>query len=192
MHLDAPILARKVRLGPELSVSQVCFGTEHIIKYSPPVGGQILADAARLHGVFFWDTAPIYKSQPHVAAGLRLMPREHVVVTSKTYAESGQDAEKHLDAILKELGTDYLDLCLLHRIMPGHLESRLPALEVLVRAKVMGRVRSVGLSTHSPRIVLGGAKIPEIDVICTTLNSTGHSFDEGTPEEMLDLPYTHK
>ena len=44
------------------------------------------------NNVFFWDTDNCYGSQPAVAAGLKMLAREKVVITSKTYADSAEDA----------------------------------------------------------------------------------------------------
>ncbi len=185
------VRARQVRLGRRLQVSQVCFGTEHIIKYTPEEGGRILRDALRDHGVFFWDTAPIYGSHPQVRRGLALVRREEAVVCSKTFAESADEAREDVHAILAELGTEYIDLCLLHKV--EQLDSRREALSVLLQAREQGRVRSVGLSTHSAAVVLEASRTEEIEVVCATLNRTGHSIDEGSPTQMAEaLAVAHR
>ena len=70
-----PVRARQVKLGP-VTASQVCFGTEHINRSVPEFGGNILANAARLHGINFWDTDNAYGSHTQVAAGLKQFSRE--------------------------------------------------------------------------------------------------------------------
>ncbi len=79
-----------------------------------------LAELARLlrlaHdlGVTFWDVADGYGSHRHVREALRGLPREEVVVTTKTAARSAADAERAVERYRREMGTDYLDVVLLH------------------------------------------------------------------------------
>ncbi len=181
--MQGPLRARRVKLGP-LAVSQVCFGTEHINRSVPEYGGDILADAARLHGVFFWDTDNAYGSHTQVAAGLKKQPRDQIVVCSKTYGRSREEAEYDLERTLRELDTPYLDLCLLHEVAAGTFDEKLPALEVLLRAKAEGKVRAVGLSTHSAGIVSRGADCEGIEVVCAPFNREGSRIEEGTLPEM--------
>ena len=112
-------------------VSKIAFGTEHLNQFVPSFGGKILSDAARLHNVFFWDTDNCYGSQPAVAAGLKLQPREQIVVASKTYADSEADAWSSVKKILKDIDTPYIDFCLLHGVESGRLEGKRPALKAL-------------------------------------------------------------
>lgn len=97
------------------------FGTEHLNQYFPAFGGQILRDAAVQNNVFFWDTDNCYGSQPTVAAGIKLLEREKVVVTSKTYANTQKEARESVMRILHDLDTPYLDFCLLHGVEDGQL-----------------------------------------------------------------------
>ena len=70
---ENPVRAHRVRLAG-IPVSEVCFGTEHINRSVPEFGAGILEDAARLHGITFWDTDNAYGSQTQVAAALRRFP----------------------------------------------------------------------------------------------------------------------
>lgn len=179
------LLARAVEMGKTgIIVSQVCFGTEHINCYTPRLGGKVLADAARYHGVFFWDTDMVYGSHPQIAAGLKELDRQDVVVCSKTYATTAAAAERDLARIFAELRPGYLDFCLLHRVRVD-LEQTRPALEVLGRAKQKGLIRAVGISTHFASIARQAAQMPEIEVICVPLNRDGSRIDEGSRDEMV-------
>lgn len=175
----------KVSLGNTgIEVSQVCFGTEHINCYTPDYGGNLLADAARLLGVFFWDTDMVYGSHPQVAAGLKKVQRDQVVVCSKTYALSAADAKRDIERIYRELGVEYLDICLLHRVCVSAEEYR-PALDVLLEEKDAGRIRSVGLSTHHVSVVEESNTVPEIEIVCAPFNRDGSRIDQGNREGMI-------
>src|SRR3990170_6560861 len=109
-----------VNLGTSgLKVSKLGFGTFDFgipsLNISSEEGGRILMEAYKL-GVNFWDTSDDYGSHPHVASALKLVPRKEVVVCTKTSARSGEQALKSLRSSLKELGTDYIDVFLLHYV----------------------------------------------------------------------------
>ena len=154
--------AREVMMGG-IKVSQIAFGTEHLNQYTPNFGGAILRDAALQNNVFFWDTDNCYGSQPAVAAGLKMLDRSKVIVTSKTYAKTEQESEESLARILKDLDTPYIDFCLLHGVVYGELIDHLPALAALRRLKDKGFVRQIGLSTHSASVAFNrdGSRIEE-------------------------------
>jgi predicted aldo/keto reductase-like oxidoreductase len=67
-------------------------------------------------GVFFWETADSYRTHPHVAAALKRVPREKVTLMTKTPARTADEMRTALDRYRKELGTDYIDIVLLHAL----------------------------------------------------------------------------
>ena len=170
--------AREVMMGG-IKVSQVAFGTEHLNQYTPKFGGTILRDAALQNNVFFWDTDNCYGSQPAVAEGLKMLDRSKVIVTSKTYAKTEQEAEESLARILKDLDTPYIDFCLLHGVVYGELMDHLPALAALRRLKDKGFIRQIGLSTHSANVAWNASDIEGIEVLCVTFNRDGSRIEEG-------------
>lgn len=59
------------------------------------LGVDKLANLLRLayeHGVNFWDTADAYGTHRHIAQALRGLPRDEVVIATKTLARSAKDA----------------------------------------------------------------------------------------------------
>jgi len=92
-----------------------------------------------------------------------------------------------LEEARKELDRDYIDLFLLHEqenalTLKGHR----PALEYLLQAKEAGKVRAVGISSHSVEAVKAAAVMPEIDVIHPLLNLQGLGIINGTLSQMLE------
>ena len=195
-----------VKLGDTgLKVSKLGFGTYDFgrqpLGISPKKGGQILFEAYKL-GVNFWDTSDDYVSHPHVAAALKLVPRKDVVISTKTNARSGGEAEKSLKNSLKELGTDYVDIFLLHNVKSDWIDDCSELFKELRDLKATGMVRAVGLSTHSVAVVQEVAQLDEVDVImticCNTDQATIKRFqdhiplEDGTIEEMLEaIKLTH-
>ena len=67
-------------------------------------------------GINFWETADQYGSHPHVGEALKKVEREEVVILTKTNSKTYKDVKKDLDRFRIELGTDYLDIILLHAV----------------------------------------------------------------------------
>src|SRR6266536_2586884 len=65
------------------------------------------------HGLRFFDAADSYGSHPHVAEALKHVPRDKVTVLTKSWARDPASARADLDRFRKELGIDYLDICLM-------------------------------------------------------------------------------
>ncbi len=76
------------------------------------------------------------------------MARDKVVIASKVYFNEGRLSkaaiEREIDGSLKRLGTDYLDLYIIHRFdFDTPIEETMEALDGLVKA---GKVRAIGAS----------------------------------------------
>ena len=203
---------KKIRLGStRLKVSRLCFGTEPFaIKkgpdgmknqgdLSPEEGGRVLRDALDL-GVNFWDTSDNYGTRPHVRVGLGLVNRSDVVFADKSNARTFEAGREAIKLCLTDLATDYVDLMLLHNVPPrtirrkdstgrpyesGSLADRMEALRAFHEARETGEVRATGLTTHSTLVLREALEVPEVEVVCTTLNKVGGSVDDGSIDEHL-------
>ena len=92
------------------------------------------------------DTAHAYQNERSVGKAVREsgVPRDEAWITSKLWPSEcgeGKTAEA-IDKMLDRLGTDYIDLLLLHQQFGDYLGAR-PDME---RAVAAGKVRSIGLS----------------------------------------------
>src|SRR6202162_793563 len=76
------------------------------------------------HGLRFFDSADSYGSHPHVAEALKHIPGDKVTVLSKTFSRDPAGARADLDRFRRELGTDYLDVCLMHCVTEGDWTER--------------------------------------------------------------------
>lgn len=175
--------------GTGLKVSKLGFGTwayQDALNISPEEGGRVLAESYKL-GVNFWDTSDNYGSHPHVASALKHVPRKEVVVATKTFAESGDEAERSLNSSLKELNTDYVDIFLLHFVKSDWINGCHQVLKELNAIKETGTVKAIGLSTHSVTVVKEASRFEELDVImtiyCNADQATIDKFREYIPLE---------
>lgn len=104
-------------------------------------------------GINFFDTANVYAagtSEKFIGDSLKKhrVPRDKVVIASKVYFNDGRLSKaainREIDGTLQRLGTDYLDLYIIHRFDYDHpIEETMEALNDLVKA---GKVRALGAS----------------------------------------------
>ncbi len=129
-------------------------------------------------GVNFWDTADQYGSHPHAARALQGLPREQVVIATKTMARKGPDIVKDLARFRKELNTDVLDVVLLHALSDANWPTKcVGAMEALSRAKEAGIVRAVGFSCHGLGALRAAVETPWVDVVLARINYAGENMD---------------
>jgi diketogulonate reductase-like aldo/keto reductase len=90
------------------------------------------------------DTARIYGNDDGVGQGISAagVPRGDIFVTTKLWTDDFGRADDAIDESLSRLGTDYVDLLLLHHTGPEDEE----AYSAMEKAVQDGRVRSIGLS----------------------------------------------
>ena len=139
---------------PQLCVGAMSFGqagTMHDWTLDQQQSKQVIGHALSL-GMNFFDTANTYSagtSEEYLGAALReLTQRDKVVISSKVSFNPGRlskDAiNREIDGTLKRLGTDYLDLYIIHRFdYDTPIEETMAALDGLVKA---GKVRALGAS----------------------------------------------
>lgn len=103
-------------------------------------------------GINFFDTANGYSagtSEEYLGRALKNnVARDKVVIASKVYYNEGHLSKdaivREIDGTLRRLGTDYLDLYIIHRFDYGTpIEETMEALDKLVKA---GKVRALGAS----------------------------------------------
>ena len=130
------------------------------------------------HGLRFFDAADSYGSHPHVAEALKHVPRDKVTVLSKTWARDAATARADLDRFRKELGTDYLDICLMHCLTENDWTERYKGvMDVFSEAKEKGIIRAHGCSCHSIEALRAAAKSPWVEVDLVRMNPIGSHMD---------------
>lgn len=124
---------------------------------------QELVGAARDAGITFFDHADIYGSSLHgcerrFAEALQLSPseREEITIQSKAgivpegpyFDFSYERITEEVNGSLEALGTDYLDILLLHR--PDALVEPEEVARAFDELEASGKVRAFGVSNHTP------------------------------------------
>ena len=136
---------------------------------------QSVVEKAADVGINYFDTARGYQggnNERMVGAALKSR-RKDVIISTKTMSKTKEEALQHIDASLKELGTDYVDVWHLHlKSKPEDLTDDL--LEAQQIAKKAGKARFLGVSTHTLPQLLPGIiqKAPHFDVVLSMYNFT--------------------
>ena len=130
------------------------------------------------HGLRFFDTADSYGSHPHVAEALRHVRRDQVTVLTKSWARDPASMRADLDRFRKELGTDYIDILLMHCLTEADWTERYKGvMDVLSEAKQKGTIRAHGCSCHSIEALRAAAKSPWVEVDLARINSIQSNMD---------------
>jgi 1-deoxyxylulose-5-phosphate synthase len=129
-------------------------------------------------GLNFFDTSDSYGSHPQVAAALKEIPRDKAVVMTKCDERDPVEAKADIDRYLRELGTDYIDICLIHCVTEGDWTTRYRGvMDVFEEAKENGKIRAHGVSCHSIEALRAAAKSPWVEVDLVRLNPVGAHMD---------------
>lgn len=130
------------------------------------------------HGLRFFDSADSYGSHPHVAEALKHVPRDKVTVLTKSWARDPVEMRADIDRFRRELGTDYIDLFLMHCLTEGDWTERYKGvMDVLSDAKQKGIIRAHGCSCHSIEALRAAAASPWVEVDLARVNQIGSHMD---------------
>jgi aryl-alcohol dehydrogenase-like predicted oxidoreductase len=177
----------RIKLGPRgVELSRLAMGTG-----TDGVGGSSnqtrklgmaglanLFDAAYDQGVTFWDSADQYGTHPHVKEALKRVKRERVTILSKTHASTEKEMRADLDRFRRELGTDYIDILLLHCMMDDDWpERKKGAMAVISEAQEKGIVRTHGTSCHTLGALKAAARNPWVEVDLARINPAQAQMD---------------
>jgi aryl-alcohol dehydrogenase-like predicted oxidoreductase len=137
-----------------------------------------LFKAAHDQGITFWDSADQYGTHPHVKEALKSVPREKVTILSKTHASTEKEMRADLDRFRREIGTDYIDILLLHCMLDADWpERKKGAMAVISEAREKGIVRTQGTSCHTLEALKTAARTPWVQVDLARINPAQVAMD---------------
>ncbi|AXC14887.1 Ferredoxin [Acidisarcina polymorpha] len=150
--------------------NQTRLGTDRI--------SRMLIDGYNENGLRFYDTADSYGSHPYIAAALKHVPRDKVTVLTKTDTRDAAGVRDDLDRFRRELGTDYIDVVLIHCVTEDDWTTRYRgAMDVLSEAKQKGVIRAHGVSCHSIGALRAAAASPWVELDLVRLNPVQARMD---------------
>ena len=172
-----------------IEVSRLCFGSLTMTPFQANLSikeGAYLINYAYDRGINFIDTAEIYENYDYIKEALKSIKRENYIIATKCYAYTKDMAKMSLEQALRGLGTDYIDIFLLHEqesihTIRGHYE----AVEYFIKAKEQGKIRSLGISTHKVAGAKGLKEFKELEIIHPIVNKYGIGIHDGSIDDML-------
>ncbi len=185
-----------VTLGPrQIKLSRLAMGTgtngaggsSNQTKKLGLDGVANLMRAALDNGINFWDSADQYGTHPHVKEALKKAPRDKVVILSKTHASTRDEMKADIDRFRREIGTDYIDILLLHCMMDANwTERKKGAMEYISELQEKGVVRTKGVSCHTMGALKTAAKTPWVEVDLARINPAGVAMD-APPDQVIPV-----
>ncbi len=114
------------------------------------------------------DTARMYENEKAVGRGLADsgLPREDFFLTSKVFRDSlaPKDVRTSCEASLKDLGTDHLDLLLIH--WPNDAVPLADTLGAMSDLRVEGKIRHLGVSNFTSKLLQEAAELTDSPIFC--------------------------
>lgn len=112
-------------------------------------------------GVNFFDTGEEYmrtKSETLIGQALKEVRDKVIILTKHYYPPQGKiekaDIIKRVEASLKRMHTDYVDIAMVHRIFDLSLLKNEELLSAYFQLKKEGKIRFTGFSTHDAKVTL--------------------------------------
>lgn len=174
-----------VKLNNGLPMPMLGFGTNTL---NGEVGERSVFDAISV-GYRSIDTAHVYGNEGAVGAAIKRsgIDRKELFVTSKLWVDFAgyEGTKKAFQTSIDKLGTDYLDLYLIHRPR-GDVKGSWLAMEELYNA---GKIKAIGVSNFEPRQLaemMIYAKIkPAVNQIETHVFFQGHNLYDVLKKEAV-------
>ncbi|WP_243363083.1 aldo/keto reductase [Fundidesulfovibrio terrae] len=139
------------------------------------INNQLLLKQAHAWGVTYWDTAEAYGNGLSEEGygryfGRNPDARKDIFLVTKIVAKQGSDNTARLDAALKRLQTNYVDLFFIHGI--SGIDEMTQYKQWAADMKKAGKMKFFGFSTHTNMedCMLGAAKLDWIDSVMITYN----------------------
>lgn len=184
---DASRMIRRTLTKTEINISRAGFGVLALGRTHRALSDQEGADLLLYgleRGITFFDTAAYYDEYPMIRTFIEKAcdkgySREDITICTKSLASDHDEMREAVDEALACLGLEYVDLFLMHEVRSGQLKERRGAWEALKEAKVSGKVRAIGISTHHVDSAWEAAELEGCDCVMGLLNIEGMGIRRG-------------
>ena len=164
----------KIKLSNGVEMPQIGYGVNQV---SPSECERCVSDALKV-GYRMIDTAQAYNNEEGVGAAVAKsgLGRDEVFLVSKVWISNYgyEKAKASIDGSLRKLGTDYIDLMLLHQPFCD----RYGAYRALEEAYREGKLRAIGVSNFYPDHFIDLAENVEIKPMVNQVET--HVFNQQT------------
>jgi len=162
------------RLGrTNLNVSIVGFGGIPIVELSNVQAVRVLMRALEL-GINLIETGRSYRDSEGKIGYVMKKERGKCYLASKTPLRDKDGAIEHINASLRALKTDYIDIYQLHQVEHQEEFDQIMgpkgALEALKQAQEQGKIRYIGITGHSAAILANAIRTGEFDTVQVLFN----------------------
>lgn len=160
--------------------------------------GLNILETAYKSGLYYWDTASIYKNDKEFSEERigKILPkiRNQIFLSTKVSDRNADDAKRTVEASLKRLKTDYIDLYQIHSITNEEevkqFGSKNGVLLVLQKYKEEGVIRHIGFTGHTSASAMKlAAELYDFDAMLIALN---HQQKGKEPFEEQPVPFAAK
>ena len=138
------------------------------------------------------DTAQAYGNEEGVGAAVAKseVPRDEVFITSKIWVSnmSYERAVASIDASLAALGTDHIDLMLLHQMMGDYTG----AYRAMEEAYYAGKLRAIGVSNCYPERLVDLALLAEVPPAVNQVETHPFRQQRAAHKNMVSLGVAHE
>ncbi len=140
-----------------LTVSELGFGGIPLIRLNMDLATEVLRHAYE-RGITFYDTANMYLDSEEKMGNAFGGIRDKVVIASKSIRRDAAGMTEHIEKSLRRLKTDYIDLYQLHQVAReadwNAIMAPSGAMEALLQARDKGKIRYIGVTSHSLEMAL--------------------------------------
>lgn len=166
--MTVPQVVPNVTLNSGTTIPQLGFGVWQV----PNDGAEAAVSTALQVGYRSIDTAKVYENEEGTGRAITEsgVPRGDVFLTTKLWnGDQGYDsALRAFDASLERLGTDYVDLYLIHWPAP-ELDEYVASFKALQRIQADGRAKAIGVSNFTvenlQRLIDETGEVPALNQI---------------------------
>ena len=182
---------KTVRLGKTgLQVSRVGFGGIPIQRLTENEAVKVVRRCLDL-GVTFLDTANGYTTSEERIGKAIAGRRGGIIIATKTGARDRATAREHLELSLRRLKVDYIDLWQFHGVSSFEAYEQIlgshGAMEAAQDALRAGKIRHIGVTSHSMDVALRAIPSRHFETIQFPLNFITHE----AAHEMVPLAQAH-
>jgi aryl-alcohol dehydrogenase-like predicted oxidoreductase len=198
--LDAPALPQKHNAHDEITLGNTGIRTSRLAMGTGTHGSGGASDQTRMgaltqlllngyheNGLRFFDSSDSYGSHKYVAAAIKQLPRDKITVLTKSDTRTPAGLRADLDRYRRELGTDYIDIVLIHCTQEADWTTRYRGcMDVLSEAKEKGIIRAHGVSCHTIGALRAAAASPWVEVDLVRLNPI-QSYMDAAPATVISV-----
>jgi aryl-alcohol dehydrogenase-like predicted oxidoreductase len=140
-------------------------------------------------GIRLFDCADQYGSMPFLREFLKSVPREKVVIQTKSNSRTPEGMRADLERFRREMDTDYIDIVLMHCMMEPDWHIRFQAVkDALSEARDKKIIRAHGCSCHTLPALEAAAADPWVQVDLARFNPWGRIMDNRRGEPVEKAP----